>query len=325
VPAPGGGRWAQILWIVAAVGAAAAVRYRPLRRVEVVGSSMVPALLHGDRLLVVRAPWHSPFRPGPGVVVALRDPRRPDRVLIKRVRWVDRRTGTLEVVGDAGHASTDSRTFGPVSRSAVLGRAVYRYGPVGRNGPLPRRGGVPSAVMTSHQDDLARILNDSYLEGMADRSLANIRAMRAECQEAEVALSYLRRLIQGRLDIVHAYLEPGAGGRPDLGAIVRDLPGILTQGRGRPPGPGHLPQLLTPDTEEAGLTAELDAVLGADDVGSLGDLDADQLTEMATKLEAIEAKVSADRRALHERIDALQAELVQRHKTGRATVDGLLS
>ena len=35
--------------------------------------------------------------------------------------------------------------------------------------------------------------------------------------------------------------------------------------------------------------------------------------------------MSADRRALHERIDTLQAELVERHKTGRASVDGLLS
>ena len=38
--------------------------------------------------------------------------------------------------------------------------------------------------------------------------------MRTECQEAEVALSYLRRLIQGRLDIVHAYLEHHRGPTP---------------------------------------------------------------------------------------------------------------
>ena len=48
-----------------------------------------------------------------------------------------------------------------------------------------------------------------------------IRAMRAECQQAEVALSYLRRLIQGRLDIVHAYLEhAGTDSRPDLSTLV---------------------------------------------------------------------------------------------------------
>jgi hypothetical protein len=57
----------------------------------------------------------------------------------------------------------------------------------------------------------------------------------------------------------------------------------------------------------------------------LADLDVDQLNSIAGQLEAIESRVSADRRALHERIDTLQAELVDRHKTGRATVDGLLS
>ena len=64
-------------------------------------------------------------------------PRRADRILIKRVRAVDAREGTLEVEGDAREFSTDSRSFGPVSRTALVGRAVYRYAPGGRNGPLP--------------------------------------------------------------------------------------------------------------------------------------------------------------------------------------------
>ncbi len=180
--------------------------------------------------------------------------------------------------------------------------------------------------MTSHKDELDRILAGAYLDDIQSRSLGDIRSMRTECQEAEVALSYLRRLVQGRLDIVHAYLEhPGSDHAPDLSTLVEELPGILSSGPGRPPGPGHLPQLLTPDTEESGLTAELDAVLGADQIAGLADLSTDQLRELAEQLEAIESRVSSDRRALHERIDTLQAELVDRHKTGRATVDGLLS
>jgi hypothetical protein len=180
--------------------------------------------------------------------------------------------------------------------------------------------------MPSHKDELDRILTSTYLDGIEASSLADIRSMRTECQEAEVALSYLRRLIQGRLDIVHAYLEhPGSEGPPDLAALVDDLPAILSAGPGRPAGPGHLPLLLSPDTEESDLTAELDAVLGADEIGTLAELDIDQLNSIAGQLEAIESRVSVDRRALHERIDALQAELVDRHKTGRASVDGLLS
>jgi hypothetical protein len=179
--------------------------------------------------------------------------------------------------------------------------------------------------MPSHKDDLDRILSSTYLDDIGERSLADIRSMRTECQEAEVALSYLRRLVQGRLDIVHTYLEhSGSDAAHDLGDLVDNLPGILSSGPGRT-GPGRTPQLLSPDTDELDLTAELDAVLGVDEVATLSDLDTDQLNSVARRLEAIETRVSADRRGLHERIDTLQAELVERHKTGRASVDGLLS
>jgi nickel-type superoxide dismutase maturation protease len=110
---------------------------RSFRRVEVVGASMSPALLPGDRLLVMDLPGFLSRWPEPGEVIAVRDPRDPSRVLIKRVSVVDRLTGTIEVVGDAREASTDSRQFGPVPRSSMVGRAVYRYAPQGRNGPSP--------------------------------------------------------------------------------------------------------------------------------------------------------------------------------------------
>ncbi|HEY5098188.1 MAG TPA: nickel-type superoxide dismutase maturation protease [Acidimicrobiales bacterium] len=133
----GGGDRRTRRLVVLAAGVLGAAWYHPVRRVEVVGSSMAPALRPGDRLVVVRLPWRPPFGPIPGQVVAVRDPRSPDRILIKRVRSVDRRAGTLVVEGDDRQSSTDSRSFGPVSRSAVVGRAVYRYAPAGRNGAVP--------------------------------------------------------------------------------------------------------------------------------------------------------------------------------------------
>jgi len=56
-----------------------------------------------------------------------------------------------------------------------------------------------------------------------------------------------------------------------------------------------------------------------------GQLDEAELADLAGRLRELEIRVSAERRGLHERIDTLQAELVERHKTGRASVDGLLS
>ncbi len=101
-------------------------------RLEVDGDSMRPSLEPGDRLLVVRAPVR------PGDLVAFPDPRRPERTLVKRVSACGR--DGLTVRGDNAGASTDSRTFGPVPRSRVLGRAVYRYFPDSRRGLLYPRG-----------------------------------------------------------------------------------------------------------------------------------------------------------------------------------------
>jgi nickel-type superoxide dismutase maturation protease len=128
---PGG----KVAAVALALSVAAA--WRSVRRVEVAGRSMAPALLPGDRLVVVGLPWLPQPWPEPGTVIAVRDPRLPGRILVKRVAELNRGEGTLEVRGDDPDASTDSRVFGPVPRSSIVGRAVYRYGPAGRTGPAP--------------------------------------------------------------------------------------------------------------------------------------------------------------------------------------------
>ena len=94
---------------------------------------MLPTLRPGDRVLALRL-----FRARPGDLVVVRDPRRPDRLVVKRVAEVGPAGST--VLGDNPQASTDSRSFGPVRR--VWGRPVYRYAPADRAGRL-RRGKRP--------------------------------------------------------------------------------------------------------------------------------------------------------------------------------------
>ncbi|MGI8982990.1 MAG: nickel-type superoxide dismutase maturation protease [Acidimicrobiales bacterium] len=111
-----------------AAGAVTVAVWRPLRRVEVVGDSMLPALRPGDRLLVVAG-----RRARPGDVVAVRDPRAA-RTMVKRVAAVG--AGGVTVLGDNPGASTDSRTLGRLEPAAVVGRAFYRYHPPTRRGRL---------------------------------------------------------------------------------------------------------------------------------------------------------------------------------------------
>ena len=77
--------------------------------------------------------------------------------------------------------------------------------------------------------------------------------------------------------------------------------------------------LLAPDTDErSDLTAELDDVAGRRRDRPAGRRwTPANCADLAGRLEPLENRVSLDRRALHVRIDTLQAELVERHKTGR--------
>lgn len=168
------------------------------------------------------------------------------------------------------------------------------------------------------------LLDPEYLGDLQSRPIDEIRAMRAECQRVEVSLSYLRRLGQGRLDIVAAELarrtEGGAAG--DVSHLVDDLPKILGE-QPRPAGPGRLPTYLAPsDIQDA--TAEIDAVVDAGVLASLPDRDEQEVRSIADRLRDYEQRVSALRRALHANIDALQAELARRYKTGEASVETLL-
>ncbi|MDQ1397242.1 MAG: hypothetical protein QOG64_2501 [Acidimicrobiaceae bacterium] len=106
------------------------------RRIVVSGDSMRPTLDPGDRLLVRRT-----RRPRPGDVVAAVDPRQPTRILLKRVLTIT--DDGLVLIGDNPDASTDSRHFGPVPWSSVLGVAMYRYAPAARSSRVVRRP-VPS-------------------------------------------------------------------------------------------------------------------------------------------------------------------------------------
>ncbi len=181
------------------------------------------------------------------------------------------------------------------------------------------------SVMASLDTQLERLLGPDYLEGVKGCSLKEVRAMRAECQDAETAVSYLRRMVQGRLDIVHAYLDHGDDDAiAGLDSLVERLPEIISSGPQRPVGPGRLPSRMSPDME-GDITAELDTVLDVKRIAELPTMGHEGLLELAETLSTIEARSSSERRALHERIDKLQAEIVSRYKTGEASVEGLLA
>ena len=127
-------RWAgALVWLWAIAWAA----NRSLVRVE--GESMRPTLAPGQ--LVATLPAWLPGALRPGRIVVARDPRDPDRSVIKRVERVE--AGSVWLVGDNPIASTDSRFFGGVPTAAIRRVVVVRLPPRQRSqGARPTGGGL---------------------------------------------------------------------------------------------------------------------------------------------------------------------------------------
>jgi hypothetical protein len=172
--------------------------------------------------------------------------------------------------------------------------------------------------------DAQRMLRADYLAHLEDRPIEEVRALRDECVAVETGLSYLRRMVQGPLDIVSRDLvRREVGGEPDRAALIEELPGILADGP-RPPGNGRLSQTLEPVDIDPELAGELEVLVGGGAIADITSLSDRELIDLQDRLTDFEHRVSERRLAFFERIDALQAELTRRYKSGEASVDSLL-
>jgi hypothetical protein len=182
-------------------------------------------------------------------------------------------------------------------------------------------------------DYLPEILESSYLDGLTDRPLEQVRAMRDRCQAVEAGLSYARRLAHGRLDIIGGELaRRREGGDPaDMAALVERLPELLSDSGGEPRmarSPRRMERGEDADGVETGvdtaMEAELDAIVAVDGLAMLSELAEDGLQRLADGLVTFEQSVSSRRHQVHDRIDALQAEIARRYRDGEASFDSIL-
>ncbi|HVT66077.1 MAG TPA: aerial mycelium formation protein [Mycobacteriales bacterium] len=177
--------------------------------------------------------------------------------------------------------------------------------------------------MTSPTSDrrIHRLLAADYLAGLAERPLAELRGMRAEAEQEETDLSFLRRLLQGHVDILRAERDRRRGDGP-AGSLVEALPGILADERVPSHGLGRHAAVEPSDIDAHRRYVE--ALVGDGDLSDLAALEDPALARMLDVLEREEAEVSARRRLVQGVMDTLTVELGRRYQDGEANVADLL-
>ena len=148
------------------------------------------------------------------------------------------------------------------------------------------------------------------------RSVADIRAERNALQGEEDAISFVRRLAQGRLDLVRDEQRRRAtGGEQSSASLAERLADVFGQQHG---GGSARPPRETNVAADHPLVQELDAVSAHYQFELMENLDDAALDELGDALSMFEKTCSQQRHQLFERIDALTAELVQRVREGGA-------
>lgn len=177
---------------------------------------------------------------------------------------------------------------------------------------------------------IEQLTTPSFVDDLGSLPIEEIRRRRGLCQTAEEVLSFRRRLVQGRLDIVQAelYRRTGNGSAADVAGLVDSLPEILVERGDRHLGPGRLTSLDTNDVnlgdDFTQFESNLESVISTTKLTDLSGETDESVRAVADQLDQMERAISADRHSLHKHIDLFQEEVVRRYKTGQASVDGLL-
>ncbi|MFD8211007.1 ABC transporter substrate-binding protein [Streptomyces sp. NPDC059695] len=195
----------------------------------------------------------------------------------------------------------------PLIRSGTRGG-----GPGG--GPVTR----PPVQRTSEPAD--RLRADRPQPDLGALRLPELRALRRDAQSDEADLSYVRRMLQGRIDILRAELarrtDPEAPVLDRLSEILADVPS-------RHRSSARHVTLSTPRGEEyRRLAAEMLSEVELSDLTARTD---EELHAAMGRLAGYEQQISRRRQHLQRTADDCSAEIARRYREGEAQVDDLLA
>jgi hypothetical protein len=166
-----------------------------------------------------------------------------------------------------------------------------------------------------------KVLADDFATDLPGLDIDELRTRRREAEQEEADLSYVRRMLQGRMDILRAELARRSGG--GNAKIVEHLSQVLSDTGRSDHGLGRFLRVEPSRVDEHRRAVEqVIADVGVSEVEGHSD---DDIRGALGRLEEFEHVISEDRRSVQQVMDALTAEVAARYKSGAASVDDLLA
>jgi hypothetical protein len=157
-----------------------------------------------------------------------------------------------------------------------------------------------------------KIRDPSFVDGLSDLSLDDVRARRDDCLAEREYLSLLRRLLQGRAEILKAEAESRAGG--DTTPLVDRLSQILADDDHPVTSRGEAVRVAVPEEEMLLARRRVERLAADVNISDPTVLDDEQLGAVIDALATEEQGISDARREVIGVLDQLQDELKRRYK-----------
>lgn len=167
-----------------------------------------------------------------------------------------------------------------------------------------------------------RVLSPDYTSELEQRDLGTVRELRDEAAQEETDLSYLRRMLHARIDIVRA--EQRRRAENGSASVVEELVGILSDNAVGPASGSGRYQTTEPSRAEAH-RRHVEALVSDVDLSDVMSLSAEKLDVALRAYTSEEDSVSARRRDVQAVVDQLNEEIARRYREGAASVDELLA
>ena len=159
-----------------------------------------------------------------------------------------------------------------------------------------------------------RVLGPDFLTDVDQLPMPALRERRQDAMQEEADLSYIRRMLQGRIEILSQELDD-AGELSDEDLVARLTRAMVSHGAG--PGAATSSRHLVAEpsrlAERRRYVERLISDVGLSDVSALSP---DEVRAAVERLQEQEQIVSRTRTQVHEVIDQLTAELARRYQTG---------
>jgi hypothetical protein len=157
-----------------------------------------------------------------------------------------------------------------------------------------------------------KIRDPSFVDGLADMSLDDVRARRDDCLAEREYLSLLRRLLQGRAEILKAEAESRAEG--DTTPLVDRLSQILADDDHPVTSRGEAVRVAVPEEEMLLARRRVERLAADVNISDPTGLNDEELGAAIDALATEEQGVSDARRDVINVLDQLQDELKRRYK-----------